>query len=229
MAQFKLLPSTPPPQVVESYQSTLDLPEPSLRQVNEWLTRHISLLSTLDYDEILFQMEGDLDLPHGDQVRILNLIFTVGTFIADDDKFSDALDDLNSLGISDEGLGKFRILMEDLRFPEGETYSKVQRAVSTAIPRVVDVRAVCDLRAVFEEVATPDSDESEIDKLHALVPVVILSMDIEDESRNIHSVVLQFSETSFTRFRRIISNAERQLARIKEIGKTAPLDLSGGE
>jgi len=228
MAQFKVLPGTPPPQVVESFQNISDLPEPSLRKANEWLRRKISLLSSLNYDEVLFHMEADLGFLHRDCVRILNVIFTIGTLIADDDKFSDALGDLSSVGISDEGLGKFRILMEDLRFPEGETYSKVQQAVNTAIPRVVDVRAVCDLRAVFEEVATPDTNESQIDILHALVPVVILSMDIEDESRNTRSVVVQLSETSFTRLRRLVLNAERQLARIKEIGKAVPLDLSGG-
>ena len=228
MAQFKLLPGTPPPQVVEYFQNISDLPEQTLRKANEWLRSNIPLLSSLHYDEVLFNMETDLDFPHRDCIRILNIIFTLSTLIADDNKFSDALDDLSSIGISDEGLGKFRILMEDLRFPEGETYSKVQQAVNTAIPRVVDVRAVCDLRAVFEEVATPDTNGSEIDTLHALVPVVILSMDIEDESRNIRSVVVQFSEMSFTRFRRLVLNAERQLTRIKEIGKTVPLDLSGG-
>jgi len=217
MVQMKLFPSKPPSGSVEYLRESLGLARKSVESMNAWLRKNMALVTTLDFQEMAFQATAETGIPRQDVYRLLNLILIVGVLVEDDVKFDDAIADLKALEFTAEEIENFQVLMAGLRFPQSKLIRDVSSAVSSAIPTVQSTRFVCDLRAVFAE----GTDGQPSTKLRALVPVVVMSLDLDDDSGDSRSVVVQFSETAFSRFRRELARASEQLGQLNEIGRRA--------
>jgi hypothetical protein len=227
MADLKLFPSEPPTRVVAVLRDVLRLPQPTLVKANSWLRSHSDLLLEWNLDEALSAAK-ETSLTRADLSRIFNVIFNFGMLVKNDDDLTVALSDIKTLGLDDGAVENFKVLMGGLRFPEGQLQRQVSLITNSAVPIVLDTRVVCDLRGVFEEEAGPDASEHGVAKLMALSPVAILSLDIEDESGDESSVVVQFSETDFKRFVRTILLAQKQLGEISKLGANTSPRTKGG-
>lgn len=221
MPDYKVLPGEPPDQVLKNWKKTLSLSSDTLVVANAWLRAHGELLGTQEFQEIEFTATKDTGLADSDVTSILGTVFGLCVLAIDDAKFAGLQSDLKTLGLDEKSLANFAVLMEGLRFPDGELRLTTSLIVNAVVPRVTDVRAVCDLRAVFKTIATSDSADGDVRDLRALVPVVLMSLDIRDEAGEEKSVVVQFSSTTFERFQRAIRHAASQLTRITEIGEKA--------
>jgi hypothetical protein len=227
MADLKVFPSVPPTSIITVLREVLRLPRSTLVKANSWLRSHSDLLLTWNFD-VALSAAKETSLPQRDLSRILNVIFNFGMVVKNDDDFTAALSDIKTLGLDDEAVESFKVLMEGLRFPEGQLQRQVSLMTNSTVPTVLDTRVVCDLRGVFEEEAGPDASEHGVTKLMALSPVAILSLDIEDESGDESSIVVQFSETDFGRFVRTILLAQKQLGEIAKLGATTSPRPRGG-
>jgi hypothetical protein len=215
--KFQFFTARPQDSTVDYYKESLDLPRASIESLNAWLRKNMTLVSSLDYEEMVFQAKAGTLLQGADVYRLLNLVVGTGILVEDDAKLEHAVADLKALGFTAEQIDNFQALMTGVRFPQSKLIRAASYAASAAIPTVQDTRVVCDLRAVFyDETEGPSSL-----KLTALVPVVIMSLDVDDESGNTRSVVVQFPEIAFSRFRRELSRAAEQLAQLTEIGRKA--------
>ena len=229
MPRLKLLRSKPPRQVIDTFQEGLDLPRKSVDALNAWLKGNKSLVASLDFPEITFHASAATGLSRGDVIRLLNVVFSVAIHIEDDAKLEDAIADLQTLDFSAEQLENFRALMAGLRFPESSLIRNISSAASAAIPTVQGTRIVCDLRAVFEDESDTVAKQNVQAKLRALVPVIIMTLIIEDENGDDRSVVFQLPEAAFARFTRELARAGDKLAQLNEIGRKASAQANAKE
>jgi len=214
---MKLLPGKVPPRTVEYYKEAMDVPRKSVEPFNAWLRKNMPLVTSLHFPEIAFQAKTVTGLPLDEVSYLLNAVLGIGIFVEDDAKLEDAVADLKALDFTAEQIENFRALMAGVRFPQSQLIRDVSLAAGAAVPTVQSTRLVCDLRGVFGDEAEGQPSTT----LRALVPVVIMSLDVDDESGNTKSVVVQFSEEAFSGFRRELARASEQLAQLTEIRRKA--------
>jgi hypothetical protein len=199
-------------------KEALRLPDATLEVANRWLREQPSAL--LESGELVAPASRgakEINVSEEDLVRILAAVYQYGFYIADDKAFEGAVQDLAELEqLTEEERARFPILMNRLRFPRGKLALRETWAANSVVPVVTDVRAFCDLRAVFSEFAAPGAGDK-VAEFASLVPVVLLSLDIRDESGREHSVAVQFSEATFAIFKQVVENANAQLSKILEI------------
>jgi hypothetical protein len=225
MAELKVLPGTPPAYVMRFLREGLALSKETLEAVNHWLKAHDADIQQLDHEEMVLRAHRDLGFPRHVVSPAIEAVLHVGMFAEDDHKFEALLSDLRAIKLTDDQVSNFTTLMDGLRFSSGPLLRKIWAAGTRAIPNVTDTRVVCDLRAVFAE-EPRGQGKQEVSKLLALVPMVIMSLDIQDESGDIKSVTVQFSEAAFARLGRILTEASRQLEQITQIGQQTSSGLS---
>src|SRR4029079_1172544 len=203
---------------LSQFKDALDMPEADLAAANAVLRGESrTFLATLDYREVARRGAKETGLSEEDLRRILTVIFNLGFYVDTDSAFETALEDLVEAGLDESHRRGFSVLMNGLRFPAGRLAINVFSAVTSVVPNVIDARALCDLRAVFEDIASADAGDDKVTNLQALAPVVLLSLDIQDESGQYKSIVVQFSESGFSAFQRVVSNASLQLSKVLEI------------
>src|SRR2546428_6804614 len=144
MPEMKLLPSTPPPGIIENLRQGLSLTKEDLKARNAWLGKNRPVVDSLDFDEITYRAERDTHLGRNVLWPAINLVTNIGVLLENEFKLVDALADLETLGFSEEERQNFRTLMADVYFYEAPFLRKSCRASIQPIPTVTIIRVSGD-------------------------------------------------------------------------------------
>jgi hypothetical protein len=209
------------PEWQQTLREALVLPDSAYSKANGWLrSERAALVSQPDTTDLARRGSQQTGIAAEEFGKLVKIVMNHGFYVVDDKAFEGVSEDLKGLGFDDDQLNRFSDLMKGLRFPEGPLTIKASWLAQSVVPTLTDVRAVCDLRAVFSQPAAPEA-EDESSELQALVPVVLLSLDIKDESGAAKSVAVQLTEGDLGTVRRVLDQAAAQMKIISNLGRKA--------
>jgi len=221
VAEHKFFPEEPPDEFKRELRTVLAQPVERLKAARDWAEGRGASIVRLDPDELRDAAESR-GIPadeFGRSVSILASLLVIGAQTTG--KTEDLISDLIALGLGEESAHKVTHLVGGLSLSREESKTALRSRVvgDLAVPRVSDVDVVCDFRAQFRELASSSTTKKHDEQariFEAFVPVLIMSLEYEDEAGNDHAVVVQFDEAGFRRYIRTLENALAQL----EIAKT---------
>jgi hypothetical protein len=191
------------------------MPIEQVQAVNAWFRDNLATLGDYSADDFVLEISNAVGLRRPLATQVMYLVLIFGRFAQGKVKET-LLADFRRLSLGEEGLRKFEALIDGLDF-DRVPYPLAMLEAVTAIPTVVDVNVLCDVRLVFTPPESKIDVEAAIPEPRDFMPILVLSLDIREESNKIQSVVVQFSPRSFERFRNEIANGALKLQGAKAI------------
>jgi hypothetical protein len=211
-----------PASLRELFRSGLSAREEELGKINVWARANARqlLAGEVDFDAVA----EELAIPNQEIYRALNLI---GNILYRGDPLGSVDVEGYATALEEPGSdlsARARVLLDGIQVERGEAeYARQRGMVSqTVVPTLGSAAALCELRAVFQDVPSPSNSKLHregVSKLLGFEPMAVVNLEINDPSGNDTNCAFQVTEKGLRNILKTLEEALVQLEVIREYYK----------
>jgi len=206
-----------PEPVIKRVRELTNRPLEEIKRINEWARKHMDVLESQDFEEMVIQAGESLGMRS--QVIVPSLSALLGLLFRIDDETSteQVISAIAQTGIDPDTLDKVRHLVSGLQFTNVEFSRGKSHAIHSGAPTLDSVEGVTDLRAVFkaepEEPSGKDQDQR-VRQFLGFFPIGVMSIVVNDSGGSSKTITFQVGVPQSKRLLRAVRNLVTQLEQL---------------